>query len=57
MDGKELDGPGVYHCMDVQWSCLEELPVNDVMEVADRGGEAGDLRRVQPCCQVSAEVV
>lgn len=57
MDGKELDGPGVYHCMDVQWSCLEEFPVNDVMEVADTGGEAGDLRRVQPCCQVSAEVV
>lgn len=50
MDGKELDGPGVYHCMDVQRFCLEELPVNNAMEMADRDGEAGVLQRVQPHC-------
>lgn len=36
--------------LDVQWSCLEELPVNNGTEVAERDSEAGVLLQAQPCC-------
>jgi len=36
--------------LDMQWSCLEDLPVNNGMEVTERDSEARVLLQAQPYC-------